>query len=90
MPIRLPSRSGRHGELFNGLIDLITMKAITWDEHNMGSTYDEFEIPSDMLEEAKLARERLLESISEFDDSLMEKFLDNDLINPGRSQSGGA
>ncbi|MBP7461427.1 MAG: elongation factor G [Candidatus Delongbacteria bacterium] len=77
--IQIPVGSG---ELFNGLIDLITMKAITWDEHNMGSTYDEFEIPSDMLEEAKLARERLLESISEFDDSLMEKFLDNDPINP--------
>lgn len=70
------------GELFNGLIDLITMKTIIWDEHNMGATYEEFDIPSDMIEEATIARERLLESISDYDDSLMEKFLDNEAIDP--------
>ncbi len=77
--IQIPLGGGR---FINKLIDLITMKAISWDDHNLGSTYDEFDIPSDMLEEAKAAREHLLEAISEYDDSLMEKFLENMPINP--------
>jgi len=79
IPIQIPIGAG---ELFNGIVDLISMKAITYDSHNMGSTYEEFDIPSDMLEEAKAAREQLLEAVSDYDDSLMEKFLENEPIEP--------
>ncbi len=77
IPIQIPIGSG---EIFNGIVDLIKMKAVAWDEHNMGATYEEFDIPEDMLEDAQVAREQLLEAVSDYDDTLMEKFLENQPI----------
>ena len=74
VPIQIPIGSDDN---FIGVVDLITMKAIIWDEANYGSTYKEVAIPSDMLTEATIWRNTLLETISYFDIDLMNKFFDN-------------
>ncbi len=65
---------------FIGVVDLIKMKAITWHQEDLGATYDESEIPQNLVDEAKQYHEKLLEAISEFDDALMEKYLEGDTI----------
>ncbi len=77
IPLQIPLGQG---ELFNGMIDLIRMKAVTFLEDSMGVKWEENEIPLDMQGDALKWREKLLESVSDFDDSLMEKFLDGDDI----------
>jgi elongation factor G len=67
---------GSEGD-FLGVIDLIAMNALTWrGETQKGEDYKIEEIPADMLEEAKAAREAMLETLSDADDAIMEKFLD--------------
>ena len=62
---------------FLGVVDLIAMKALTWrGETQKGEDYVIEEIPADMLEKAKAAREQMLETLSDADDAIMEKFLD--------------
>jgi elongation factor G len=62
---------------FLGVIDLIAMKALTWrGETQKGEDYKVEEIPADMLDQAKAAREAMLETLSDADDSIMEKFLE--------------
>ncbi len=73
IPIQIPLGQG---ELFNGMIDLIKMKSITYIEDSLGGKWNERDIPDDMIETASQWRERLLESVSDFDDTLMEKFLE--------------
>jgi elongation factor G len=60
---------------FTGVIDLVKMKAITYQDETMGADYIESEIPADMLAEAKEYREKLIEKVSEHDDKLLEKYL---------------
>ena len=62
-------------EQFQGVIDLIQMKTITWDEETLGATFHEVEIPEDFLAEARKYREQLLEALVERSDPLMEKYL---------------
>lgn len=62
------------GETFNGIVDLLKMKHLVWDGE-MGSHYEEKEIPTDMAEKAKEYREKLVEMAVEQDDALMEKYL---------------
>jgi len=62
--------------VFVGIVDLIKMKAIIWHEKGLGVTYNECEVPQELLGEATLYRENLLETVSEFDDSLMEKYVE--------------
>ncbi len=64
-------------ESFKGVVDLITNKAIVWNEGDMGMTYDEVEIPADIVDTVMEWREKLLEAIAEYDDTLMEKFFDD-------------
>lgn len=64
-------------EDFVGVIDLIENKAYVWNEEDQGSTYEECAIPDDMLAEVEDYRNRLLESVAELDDQLMEKFFDD-------------
>lgn len=61
---------------FKGVIDLISMKALIWDGDSLGQTYRLEEIPTELSDDAILAREQLIESVSEFDDEVMEKFLE--------------
>src|SRR5438874_866548 len=60
---------------FQGVIDLLKMKAITYKDETMGADYIVSEIPADMLAEAKEYREKLIEKVSEHDDKLLEKYL---------------
>jgi elongation factor G len=60
---------------FVGIIDLVRMKAIRWDDEAMGADYVVEEIPADMAEEARMAREQLIEKVSEVDDTILEKYL---------------
>jgi len=62
-------------ERFQGVIDLIKMKAITWDEETLGATFLEVEIPADFLPQARRYRDQLLEALVERSDPLMEKYL---------------
>jgi elongation factor G len=73
VPIQLPMGSG---DLFTGIIDLIRMKAFFYHDETKGATYEEQEIPNDLLPMAKEYREKIVENLSDFDDELMEQFLD--------------
>ena len=74
VPLQLPIGAEEH---FKGVVDLINFKGIVWNEHDQGMTFTEVPIPAEILEEAKSLREKLLESIAEFDDKLMEKYFDD-------------
>ncbi len=68
-------------ENFRGVIDLVKMKAIIWDESNMGATYVEEDIPADLLSICEEWREHMLESAAEANDELMEKYLEEGDLN---------
>jgi len=73
VPLQIPMGEG---DLFTGLIDLIRMKGVVYNEDTLGTTWEEIDIPHDLEEQATEYRMRLLESVSEFDDVLLEKYLD--------------
>jgi elongation factor G len=62
---------------FKGVVDLINFRGIVWNEHDQGMTFEEIEIPADILDEARELREELLEAVAEFDDNLMEKYFED-------------
>ena len=62
---------------FKGVVDLINFRGIVWNEEDMGMTFEEIEIPADILDEATQLREELLEAVAEFDDNLMEKYFED-------------
>ena len=68
-------------ENFAGMVDLVTMKARVFDDP-MGASYEEAEVPEDMKGEADDLREKLFDTLSMFDDSLMEKYLEGEEISP--------
>ena len=61
---------------FKGLIDLVRMKAVIWQEETLGAKFADEEIPNDMIDEANKYREKLVETVVELDDEIMEKYLD--------------
>lgn len=63
---------------FKGVVDLINWKGIVWNENDMGMTFQEVEIPEDIIEDARRLRSELLEAVAEFDESLMEKFFEDE------------
>jgi len=63
---------------FKGVVDLINFKGIVWNEDDFGMTFKEVEIPADIIDEARALRSELLEAVAEFDDSLMEKFFEDE------------
>ncbi len=70
-PIQIPVGAE---ETFKGVIDLVKMKAILWHDETMGAQYSEEEIPANLQAEAEEWRDKMLETIAEFDDALMEKY----------------
>ncbi len=68
-------------DTFKGIIDLIKMKYLHFDVETLGSKYSEKEIPAKHVEKAETARNQMLEILSEFDDSILEKYLDVKEIN---------
>lgn len=67
-------------EDFAGVVDLVKMKAISYDENTLGMTYTESDIPDDLKARAEEYREKLVESVAECDDELMEKYLEGEEI----------
>ncbi|MFW6021322.1 MAG: elongation factor G [Guyparkeria sp.] len=64
-------------EDFQGVVDLIRMKAIYWNADDMGMTYDQREIPAELQEDAEAYREQMVEAAAESSEELMEKYLEN-------------
>ena len=76
-PIQIPIGAEEH---FKGVVDLIKMKAILWHDETMGAEYDIEDIPAELVDEAEEWRGKMLETAADFDDDLMEKFLEGEEI----------
>ena len=70
------------GEMFRGIIDLMTMKFRVFNEDSEGITYDDFDVPEDMIPMANEYREKLLEAVADTDDHLLEQFLHDEPLDP--------
>jgi len=77
VPIQLPV--GREAG-YRGSIDLVTMKAYVYDDESLGATYKIQDVPADMLEITKEYREKMLESVAEHDDRVLEKYLNGEKL----------
>ena len=75
LPLQIPI--GAESE-FKGVVDLINFKGIVWNEEDQGMTFQEVDIPSDLIDEAREHRANLLEAVAEFDESLMEKYFEDE------------
>ena len=76
-PIQIPIGAE---ENFKGVVDLIKMKAMYWNEETMGAEYQITDIPAELVDEANEWRDKLLDSAASFDDDLMEKYLEGQEI----------
>jgi elongation factor G len=74
VPLQLPIGSE---DQFKGVVDLVNNRAIVWNEADKGMTFTEVPIPEDMVEETLKYREKLLEAVAEYDETLMEKFFED-------------
>mgnify|MGYP002706632954 CR=1 FL=1 len=74
LPIQIPIGAE---ETFKGVVDLITMKAIFWHDETMGAEYSVEEIPASLRDEAEEYHDKMLETLAEFDEALMEKYFDD-------------
>jgi len=72
------------GAMFAGVIDLMTMKFRVFHEESQGTTYEDLDVPEDMVETANAYRETLLEAVAEYDDHLLEQFLHDEPLDPDR------
>ena len=85
VPVQLPI--GKE-DLFRGVIDLVKMKAIVWTDEALGANYDVSDIPADLLDEAEVARELMLEEVSANDEVLMEKYLGGEELSVDEIKAG--
>ncbi|CAG9189559.1 elongation factor G [Paraburkholderia tropica] len=74
VPIQIPVGAEDH---FQGVVDLVKMKAIVWDDESQGVKFEYAEIPANLLETAKAWREKMVEAAAEADEALLEKYLDD-------------
>ncbi|MEY4926411.1 MAG: hypothetical protein RI894_847 [Bacteroidota bacterium] len=74
LPMQIPIGAE---ETFKGVVDLVTNKAIVWNEADRGMTFTEIPIPEDLLETVAEYREKVLEAAAEYDEAIMEKFFDD-------------
>lgn len=77
VPIQIPIGAEDN---YKGIIDLVTMKAVVWNDETLGAAYEVGEIPAELLDRATEYREKMIEAISESDDALMEKFLEGQAL----------
>jgi elongation factor G len=75
-------------EDFVGVVDLIKMKAVYWDEKNQGMTFSEADIPAELQEQCELLREELIEVAAEGSDELMEKYLEEGVLSVEEIKTG--
>jgi len=85
IPIQLPIGAE---ENFEGVIDLVRMQAIYWEEANMGTSFELRDIPEDMLAEAQSWRNKMVEAAAEGDEELLEKFLDDSELTDDEIRKG--
>ena len=85
VPIQLPIGAE---ENFVGIIDLIGMRAIYWDESNMGTTYEARDIPEDLQAEALVWRDKMIEAAAEGDEALLDKFVENGELDESEIRRG--
>jgi len=85
VPLQLPIGAEDH---FKGVVDLIRMKAIYWSEADMGTTYEEQDIPADMVAACNEWREHLVESAAEASETLMEKYLNGGELSEAEIREG--
>lgn len=86
-PVRIQIPIGAE-DAFEGVIDLVTMKAIVWNEESLGASFDVVEIPAELADDAELAREMLLEALADTNEELMDKVLGEEEI--GEDELHGA
>lgn len=77
VPIQLPIGQG---DMFNGIIDLVTMKARLYNDDTLGASFEDVEIPEALIDQANEYRQNLLEAVADVDDTLLEKFLEGEEI----------
>jgi len=75
VPIQIPIGAE---EKFRGVVDLVLNEAIIWDDETMGAAYKRMPIPEELKAEASEYRQKLVESVAEFDDTLLEKFFEDE------------
>tara|TARA_R110002096_G_scaffold15054_1_gene53075 strand:+ start:13322 stop:15364 length:2043 start_codon:yes stop_codon:yes gene_type:complete len=85
VPVQLPIGAE---EKFVGVVDLVRMKALYWDESNLGVTYEAREIPDEMQAEAKAWREKMIESAAEANEELLDKFLGDSELSEDEIRKG--
>ena len=73
VPVQIPIGAE---ENFKGVVDLIKMKAILWHDETMGAEYEVDDIPADLVDEAQEWHDKMVEAAADFDDDIMEKYLD--------------
>jgi len=74
VPLQIPIGAE---DTFKGVVDLLTGKAIVWDDKTEGKSYNEIPVPEDLVDTVAEWREKLIESVAEYDDTLMEKFFED-------------
>lgn len=85
VPIQLPIGAE---DKFLGIVDLVKMKAIFWDEKSQGTRYEEKEIPAELADEAKEWREKMVESAAESSEELMNKYIESGDLTIGEIKQG--
>ncbi len=77
IPIQLPVGQG---DMFTGIINLITLKMRVYDDKTQGTRFEDVDIPASLMEQVKAAREKLIEAVSDYDEKLLEKFVHEEPI----------
>ena len=85
VPVQIPVGTEDH---FRGVVDLVKMKAIVWDDTSQGVHFEYVEIPADLLELAKEWREKMVEAAAEASDALLEKYLSGEPLSDDEIRQG--
>jgi len=85
VPIQIPIGAEDN---FRGVVDLVEMRGIVWDDETMGAKYDVIDIPEDLKDQAEEYREKLIEAVAETDDELMEKYLNGEELSVEEIKKG--
>jgi elongation factor G len=85
VPIQVPVGAE---DQFKGVVDLVTMKATIWRDETLGAQFDIVDIPADLVEKAQAYREQMIEAVSEFDDTLFEKFINGESLTNDEIRAG--
>jgi elongation factor G len=85
VPIQIPIGAE---EKFDGVVDLVTMKARIWRDETLGAKYDDVEIPADLVERAKQYHDKLVEAVAETDDALFQKYVEGTPVTEAELRAG--